>query len=300
MNKLQKTLLVSILLTIFLSNIGLFSLDRHFTANFQQIMVEQEAEWQKQQVTPQEIAYESSLLEQKLRSINDWPLLSVADYAKASLFSAIAGLVLGCFIYLLFFNQRWRKPMIALVVILLVMPAVWRTYTFATDSYMLAGISSIDEQTFSYNPYSKDGAALLTPSLANWIFINLPQIHIKCGKFGRIFEPCNNLLIPYIANTITSENPSAHPRQYLLLEHQITQGEDINGYLGSHSALHNAVTRCQLKLVDYLLARGANPYLKTRPYNSDKNGINAFELLQKTEEKSEQYRKLKSLLEQHQ
>jgi len=170
-----------------------------------------------------------------------------------------------------------RKVISTLVIILmlsiLLIPPIIRTYPYATEADGLIVIAGLCERDLSLNPFSTNGY-IVRPEMAMWLLMNT-EFPYKYERL-KFSQPLVYLVGASFGFTCINDNGNG----YDLLEHLIEHGEPVNEYHHGLAPIHAAILFNDPIYLEILLNSGANPNLKIDREGKKHHNMNAFQFLE--------------------
>lgn len=182
-------------------------------------------------------------------------------------------------------------PVIVLILLASLMPAAVRTLKWASDAHGLSILATMDEDSYSLNPYSRDGY-LIPQNAALWILENFDFPYGECTS--RITSKECMPLINFVGAGLGSGSQVSKKRGFQILHHLIERGANVDSRTNlGYTALHESVLYCDIEYMKFLVSAGADVTAKielSMDFELKKyNGLNAEEFLMYLQENAKKY-----------
>jgi hypothetical protein len=194
--------------------------------------------------------------------------------------------------------MRRRILIIGVVVLLLLslVPAAYRTIQWSSDAYGLIILATWPDDTFTYNPYAKDGY-FVAPETAVWILKNFDYPYKGCSEMNKNIGICDMPLIMWAGRTLGTGDSQADKRAHEIIEFLIKKGEPLNERYRGMTVVHEAILYRQAKYLKMLLDAGADPKITIDREGKKSHGLDAFGFVELLENMSPGgFREIKKIL----
>ncbi|KPQ00107.1 ankyrin repeat domain-containing protein [Marinobacter sp. HL-58] len=167
---------------------------------------------------------------------------------------------------------------VALAIVLMSFPMVYRTWAFGSDAWGLTVIALLDPEEMPWSPFDSDSLAI-RPAVAYWILTHSDWPYEQCGKAMTAMSGCSQPLINFVGASLDTHDADSIMRQrgYALLRYFAGRGEPVNGYHNGLAPVHEAVLYADIDYLRALLQLGADPNLPIDRPEKDFHGFDALE-----------------------
>ena len=164
---------------------------------------------------------------------------------------------------------------VVVLALLSLFPAAYRTIQWSSDAYGLIILATWPDDTFTYNPYAKDGY-FVGPEAAVWILKNFDYPYKGCSEMSKNLGICDMLFIMWAGRTLGTGDSQADKRAYEIIEFLIKKGEPLNDRYSGMTMVHEAILYRQPNYLKMLLDAGADPRITIDREGKKSHGLDAF------------------------
>lgn len=182
-----------------------------------------------------------------------------------------------------------RRVVIALsllAVVLILTPTALRTYRLASYANGLTTIALLSPNDWTLNPFSINGL-FISPDAAMWLLLHTDFPYRPCPASVPL---CEAPVVSFVGGALRDGSPQISARAFILLEHFIKRGGQINIKHVGLTPLHQAVLFADDRYLKVLLDAGADVNIKADESAKSAAGLTPYEYCVKLENSGQRSR----------